>query len=157
MVKIDDIEDEIKKCRSISTDNKTVTYDLSNIDFSDVKKTTRALAKILFNNDINSWISKNGKDLTVTPNYKIEIIINDENKMKIKKIEKDFKKYLGFDDIESKYIDDIQSAVHNSTDPVSVLFLGIWAFVFQHSQNKSAEKQYIIGIMDSIMKNIEIV
>lgn len=156
MAEIDNIENEIEQCRKPSQDNKTVTYDLSGINFSDVKKTTKALAKVLFDNDIYNWISKNGKNLIATPTYKIEIIINNENKRRITKMEKDFKKYLGFDDIQSKYIDDIQNAVHSSTDPVSVLFFGIWAFVFQHFENKSADREYITNMMDTIMKNIEI-
>lgn len=156
MNEIDNIENEIEQCRSSSLDNKTVTYDLSSINFSDVKKTTRALAKVLFDKDINNWISKNGKNLIVIPDYKIEIIINDENKKEITKMDKDFKKYLGFDDIQSKYIDDIQNAVHSSTDPVSVLFLGIWAFAIQHEENKSADREYITNMMSTIMKNIEI-
>lgn len=157
MSKIDNIENEIEQCRRTSMDNKTVTYDLSNINFSDIKKTTKALARVLFDNDINKWISKSGKNLTVTPGYKIEIIINDENKRAIAKIEKDFKKYLGFDDIESKYIDDIQNAVHKDADTASVLILGIWAFVFQHEENKTADRAYITNMMDTIMKNIEII
>ncbi len=148
MAEKDNIENEIEQCRRPSINNKTVTYDLSNIDFSDVRKTTKALAKVLFDKDIYNWISKNGKNLIVTPTYKIEIIINDENKKAITKMEKDFKKYLGFDDI--------QNAVHSSTDPVSVLFLGIWAFVFQHEENKSADREYITNMMSTIMKNIEI-
>ncbi len=157
MAEKDNIENEIEQCRRLSLDNKTVTYDLNNgINFSDIKKTTKALAKVLFEKDIYNWISKNGKNLIVTPSYKIEIRINDENKRAITKMEKDFKKYLGFDDIQSKYIDDIQNAVHSSTDPVSVLFLGIWAFVFKHEENKSADREYITNMMSTIMKNIEI-
>ena len=46
MVEIDNIENEIEQCRRLSLDNKTVTYDLNNgINFSDIKKTTKTLAK----------------------------------------------------------------------------------------------------------------
>ena len=99
MAERDNIENEIEQCRRPSLDNKTVAYDLSGINFSDIKKTTKALAKVLFEKDIYNWISKNGKNLIVTPSYKIEITINDESKRAITKMEKDFKKYLGFDDL----------------------------------------------------------
>ena len=158
MAKTDNIENEIEHCRKPSLDNNTVTYDLnSGINFSNIKKTTKALAKVLFDKDIYNWISKNGENLIVAPSYKIVIKINDENKKAITKIKEDFIKYLGLDDIQSEYMDDIQNAVHNGTDPVSVLFFGIWAFAYQRVKNKSAEREYITDMMSTIIKNIEII
>ncbi len=152
------LENEIMECRRVSSDRGTVIYDIgAGVNFSNPKESAKALAQVLFTRDISGWISNDGKNLTVKPPYKIEIKMNGENKKALEKIEKDFNKYLGFDDIESKYLDFIQKNVDEGTDAISVLFLGIWAFLFKHIENKSAEKEYIKNLMETIMKNVEIV
>lgn len=73
-VTLEELVQQIKDCRSVSSDGKSVIYDLTKgVDFSKPEDTAQALSAVFFINEASHWFTKTGGEYTFTPTCTVEM------------------------------------------------------------------------------------
>lgn len=139
-------------------DGSVTTYDLtSGVDFSKPKNVGEALAKVIFEKDVSSWIKVDGEKVTVKPTSKVEVRIMDEHNKAVEKTIKDFKKDMEKDELKTHYSEQIEASANYQAGIASYLFLGIGTtLMLQHMQRSSQKSQFLDELMSELMANISV-
>lgn len=154
----DNLEEQILNARKVAMNGSDVVYDLtSGVDFSKPRKTSEALAKVIFEKDVSSWVQTDGEKISVVPKTKLEIRILDNHNKAIEKTLKDFRKDMEYDELRTKYSRQIETAATYKAGVASYLFLGIGtSLLIQHMQRSEQKSEFVDELMSKLMDSITV-
>lgn len=82
----EELVQQIKSRRSVSSDGKSVVYDLTDgVDFSKPKDTAQALSAVFMVNEVSHWFTRTGEGLTFTPTCTVEMKFRNTHSEAMKK------------------------------------------------------------------------
>ncbi len=132
------IEEAIASSRKVSKDGSLVTYDLTaGIDFSNPKKTARALADVFFEKDAKNWFKVSGDHIDFEPNYKVRVVLAEEHSKLLKETVDDFLKDLQKDELSRDFASQIKDDAENAARLGTVVAVSaIRSALFRHAEDK---------------------
>ena len=106
------VASQVRAARKLSPDGTKAIYDLtSSVDFSKPKRTARAIAQVLWEEDVQSWWTWRGAGPAFHPTRKVELRLPSGHDRKVAKAAKEFNKSFerdafGLDESPTDHLDD---------------------------------------------------
>src|SRR6266480_4477602 len=106
------VASQVRGARKLSPDGTKAIYDLtSGVDFSKPKRTARAIAQVLWEEDVQSWWTWRGAGPAFHPTRKVELRLPSGHDRKVAKAAKEFNKSFerdafGLDESPTDHLDD---------------------------------------------------
>lgn len=154
----DELEEQIKNARSMSTDGKKVVYDLTiGVDFSNPRLLGEVLAEVFFKQDASSWFHQEGKTLKFEPEYRAEILVSDAKNREIVKTVRDFSLDLKNDEIRREFADEIDESATYKAGIGTFMFAGILGtLIIESSMRHGEEDTFVRNLLHEIINNTDI-
>lgn len=156
-IDLKDLLEQILKSRQMTIDGSKVVYDLtSGVDFSKPSNTAKALASVMFDEDISKWFVNEGDELLFKPTYRAEIIINDEPDRTMNSIIEEFYDHLSDDQLRIHYAEEIKSYGQKHWPRESASWGELSAYMAK-KRNLQIMGYYLWDLLDETKKNITVV
>lgn len=154
----DSIRMSIENSRKMNSDNTLVTYDLSTgVDFSNPRRTAELLSEVFFELDVSKWFTSKRNGLEFNPKYKAQIVLQSSHDKQAKELLKDFYADLRKDELRKAYANEIEASATYQPGIGTYMIAGILgSLLIQHSMRSSEKKEYVTGLLNEIMKNVEV-
>jgi len=136
------LEAGILAARKLSLDGTRAVYDLtSGIDFSKPRRTAEAIARVVWEQDVESWWSWEGTEPVFKPNRKVEIRLPRDHQRKVAKAAAEFQ-----EELKEEFAPSINSYLYRLNDDradwFSIFFLGpLWTYLVQHAENRQRQQE----------------
>src|SRR5947208_9753213 len=106
------LEASILAARKLSVDGTKAVYDLtSGTDFSKPRLTAEAIARVVWEQDVESWWTWRGTEPVFKPNRKVEIRLPRDQHRKVAKAAEEFQK-----DLKEEFAPSVDSYLYRLTD-----------------------------------------
>ena len=122
-------------------------YDLtSGTDFSKPRLTAEAIARVVWEQDVESWWTWRGTEPVFKPNRKVEIRLPRDQHRKVAKAAEEIQK-----DLKEEFAPSVDSYLYRLTDDRAdwfrIFFLGpLWAYLLQHAENRQRQREALDGL-----------
>ncbi len=136
------LEAGIRAARKLSMDGTRAIYDLtSGIDFSKPRRTAEAIARVVWEQDVESWWTWEGTEPVFKPNRTVEIRLPRDPDRKVAKAAAEFQA-----DLKEEFAPSIDSYLYSLNDDradwFSIFFLGpLWTYILQHAENRQRQQE----------------
>lgn len=136
------LEARILAARKLSLDGTRAIYDLtSGVDFSKPRRTAEAIARVVWEQDVESWWTWKGREPVFEPNRKVEIRLPPDHDLKVAKAAAEFQA-----DLKEEFAPSVDSYLYSLADDradwFSIFFLGpLWTYLIQHADNRQRQRE----------------
>jgi len=141
------LEASILEARNLSVDGMKAVYDLtSGTDFSKPRLTAEAIARVVWEQDVESWWTWRGTEPVFKPSRKVEIRLPRDQHRKVAKAAEEFQK-----DLKEEFAPSVDSYLYRLTDDRAdwfrIFFMGpLWAYLLQHAENRQRQREALDGL-----------
>ncbi len=153
------LEGAIRQSRTLNADETKAVYNLTyGIDFSKPRVTAEAIAKVLWEEDVQGWWSvQDGKALCI-PARQLELRLPDEHNRKIAKTVDAFKGDLMDQELADHFRGYLDSVSNYSVDWATVFLLGpLGSYLAEQSEIKARRQQELQRLFAQMSSHITIV
>jgi len=135
------LEARILAARKLSLDGSRAVYDLTGIDFSKPRRTAEAIARVVWEQDVESWWTWEDSEPVFKPNRKVEIRLPPGDHRKVAKAAAEFQQ-----EMKEEFAPSINSYLYSLNDDradwFSIFFLGpLWTYLVQHAENRQGQQE----------------
>ncbi|MFG1450333.1 MAG: hypothetical protein AAE983_06820 [Thermoplasmataceae archaeon] len=158
MAKDDGLASAVESCRKVSDDGKLVTYDLTgNIDFSKPKEVAKALTEVFFQKDASRWFKVSGENVDFSPDFKVRIVITEENSRQLKDTVDDFLKDIQKDGLKKSFSPEIGEEADHSQKIGGAMAAGaLKGAIYKHGEEKILKNYIRDDLFVDILECLEI-
>ena len=153
------LEAAIRQSRSLNADGTKAIYNLLyGIDFSKPRVTAEAIARVVWEEDIQAWWSVQDGKAVCSPTRQIEIHLPDEHNRKIAKTVDEFKADLMNEELGDHLGGYLDSVSNYSVDWATVFLMGpLWAYLAEKSEIKQRRQEELGKLFAQMSGHISVV
>ncbi len=153
-----ELEGRVRAVRKLVLDGSEAIYDLRfGVDFSKPRRTAEAIARVVWQEDVQAWWTVNNGKPVCTPTHRVKLLVPDEHNRRIGKTLDEFTKDLREQDLGERVAGYLDSRANREADWGAIILMGpLWAYLLQDADIRAQRREDLESLFSQMAKYITV-